>query len=67
MKWTTVKDEPGHMETLWVDGHAVGCVEQFHGGAPYYGTWEGPNGGRTGPMGDLDECKRRVEAAVRPN
>lgn len=51
---------------LYVDGKHVGDIQRFYREGPYYGTWEINGGGRTGPMSDLAECKRRVENKVRP-
>jgi len=46
----------------------LGSIQCFNTETPtYYGTWEdrpGRPGGRTGAMGDLAECKARVEQAV---
>lgn len=46
------------------DGAGLGVTIQQFGGGPFYGTWEAGGGGRTGPVTDLDDCKRRLEAMV---
>lgn len=50
---------------LFVEGvKSTGCVTQFDSEGPFYGTWEGEAGGRTGPMSTLDAAKSKVMSQV---
>lgn len=51
---------------LFVGGpNIAGTVCQFYPDAPFYGTWEVGDGGRTGAMATLENAKRAVEDRVR--
>ncbi len=41
------------------EGNKIGYILQFYKNGPYYGGSE--SNGRTGPMRDLDYCRRKVE------